>query len=125
MSAITNTLVADGYPANAVKHIHYGVGTTPVDPVNDWHLESFTGVLVAITTVTKTSDYLIRMQLNYTTGNNPIYINEMAIAVTAVNPVSSVDYANTVIDRAVLSATYIIPPNTTKTVTYWLKIYTS
>jgi hypothetical protein len=125
LSAISNTLVADGYPANAAKHIQYGSGTTPVVPSADWHLESFTGDLGAVTVVTKVSDTLISLALTYTTTNNPVYINEMAITLTATNPVSSVNYAHAVIDRCVLAATYIIPPNTTKTITYYMKIKTS
>jgi hypothetical protein len=125
LSAITNSLVADGYPANAAKFIHYGSGITPVDPVNNFRLESFTGSLGAVTTVVKISDYLISMAVSYTTGADPIYINELAIATTAANPVNSTNYANAVIDRAVLAATYVIPPNTTKTITYYMKIYTA
>lgn len=125
MSAIANSLVADGYPANAAKYIHYGSGTTPVDVTNDFRLESFTGSLGQVTAVVKTSDVLISMSLAYTTGADPIYINEMAIAVTANNPAMSTNYANAVLDRAVLTSTYVIPPNTTKTITYYMKIYTS
>jgi hypothetical protein len=125
MSAIANNLVADGYPANAAKYIHWGSGTTPVDVVNDFRLESFTGSLGQVTATVKTSDILISMSLSYTTGADPIYINEMAIACTANNPVNSTNYANAVIDRAVLASTYVIPPNTTKTITYYMKIYTT
>ena len=122
LSALTNSLAGDGYPANAAKFIHYGYGNIVVDPVVDFRLGTWTGSLGAITTVVKTSDALITMSLSYTTGGLPIYINELAIATTAANPANSINYANAVLDRAVLTSTYIIPPNTTKTITYYMEI---
>lgn len=122
LSLMTNTLLGDGYPANANKYIHYGSSDVPCDPENEWHLRAFTGSLGQTTTGVKVSDDEIEMGLNFI-SSTITYINELAIGLTASDPTSPTNYANAVLDRAVLASTYIIPKNITKTITYRMKIY--
>lgn len=117
LSILANDLSGYGYPANADKHIHYGLSNEPID-VEQWHLEAFEGDLGVITTTTMVSDNHIRLELDYTTGIDAIYISELALALSANDPASKTDRANTVLDRAVVSPTQIIPPSTTVTVKY-------
>jgi hypothetical protein len=124
LSALGNSLAGDGYPANAAKFIHFGHSDQP-ESDDDWHLIDYVGSLGQVTNVVIVNDNLVRFELQYTTGADPVYITEMALAVTANDPTSPTDYSNAVLDRVVHSSTQIIPPNTTRTIQYFAKIGTS
>ena len=120
-SALANNLVGEGYPANATKYLHYGHSDIENDP-DHYHLLDFVGSLGQLSTYVWADDNHIRFDLTYVTGADPVYINELAIGVSASDPSSSTDYTNAVLERAVISPAYIIPPSSTRTIRYNVKI---
>lgn len=118
-SFVANRMVADGYGAAAVyvTRIHYGTGSTPVDKTNNFRMESYVGS-IAITATARTSDTLVTISGTITGAVGGTFISELGLGLTAANPANSADYANAVVDRAVLPSTIVISEAATRTITY-------
>jgi len=118
-SFVANRMVADGYGAAAVyvTRIHYGSGSTPVDNVNDFRMESYVGT-IALTTTARVSDTLVTITGTITGAAGGTFISELGLGLTAVDPANSANYVNAVIDRAVPASTIVVPEGVSRTITY-------
>jgi len=128
LSFLRNELVADLYGAGVFPDwIHYGVGDKALDPT-DWHLESFTNAIqisatggTTFTIAGTTYDHVCRFWAVLPAAGN-VYVSELGLGLTTVDPATEADYPNAVLDRAVLIPTQTKPDGSTMELRFDLTI---